>query len=125
VVQGNADADAHENRQWLVGWFKDEADIRHSTDVEVKVSTHDAGETRPGGWSTDEWRRTFFTLTAGGPWRLELADEASEGRGESVMLKEPGDYVVWDEGVAHHWEALGDATVLTVRWPSLPTKPEP
>lgn len=41
------------------------------------------------------------------------------------MLKEPGDYVVWDEGVAHQWEALGDATVLTVRWPSLPTKPEP
>jgi hypothetical protein len=28
------------------------------------------------------------------------------------------DYVVWDEGVAHHWEALWDATVLTVRWPS-------
>ncbi|MEW2506035.1 hypothetical protein AB0878_36850 [Amycolatopsis sp. NPDC047767] len=35
---------------------------------------------------------------------------------ESVVLRDLGDYVVFGPGQAHRWQALGEATMLTVRW---------
>lgn len=113
---GNAEADADENRSWLVGHFKASDDIRYDEDVEVKVSSHEAGDERVE-WSTGEWRRTFFMLMTG-RWRLDLAVEDGE-QGESIVLAQPGDYVVWGPGVAHTYRAEADSTVITVRWPSV------
>jgi hypothetical protein len=115
---GNADEDADENRQWLVGHFKKPDDVRYDEDVEVKVSSHVKGEERPE-WSTGEVRRTFFMLMSG-RWRIDLAVEGGEG-GETVILERPGDYLVWGQGVAHTYRAEEDSTVITVRWPSVAT----
>jgi hypothetical protein len=117
---GNAESDAGENRSWLVGHFKARDDIRYDEDVEVKVSSHLAGDERPE-WTTGEVRRTFFMLMSG-RWRLDLAVEGEvdgANRRETVMLEKPGDYVVWGPGVAHSYRAVDDSVVVTVRWPSL------
>lgn len=113
---GNSEKDADENRSWLVGHFKPQGDIRYDEDVEVKVSTHRAGEKR-AQWTKGEVRRTFFMLMSG-RWRLELAVEGDDER-ETIVLDQPGDYVVWGHGVAHTYEALADSMVITVRWPSV------
>ena len=38
---------------------------------------------------------------------------------QTLILENEGDYVYWDSGIAHSWEALEDCVVLTLRWPSL------
>ena len=113
---GNAEADAGENRSWLVGHFKDPGDIRYDEDVEVKVSSHVKGEAR-AEWTKGEVRRTFFMLVSG-RWRIDLAVEGGDG-GETIVLTKPGDYIVWGPGVAHTYRAEEDSTVITVRWPSV------
>jgi mannose-6-phosphate isomerase-like protein (cupin superfamily) len=113
---GNAESDAGENRSWLVGHFKDRDDIRYDEDVEVKVSSHVAGDEREA-WSTGEVRRTFFMLMTG-RWRLDLEVEET-GHRESVILEKPGDYVVWGPGVSHTYRAEDDSVMITVRWPSV------
>ena len=37
-----------------------------------------------------------------------------------VLLSQEGDYVLWEPGVPHLWQAETPAVVVTVRWPSLP-----
>jgi hypothetical protein len=38
----------------------------------------------------------------------------------TVLLRQPGDYVVWGRGTDHSWCAEVESVVLTVRWPSVP-----
>lgn len=110
VYVGNAGVDGASNAGWLLGHFMPAGqDIRHSTDVEVKWGVHPAGESR-AKWVTDE-RRSALLVLINGRFRVELPDR-------TVRLTLPGDYVVW-VGVGHSWYAETDATVLTVRWPSI------
>ena len=83
----------------------------HSDDVEVKWGVHPPGERR-AAWATDETRTALLVLIRGS-FDIELRDR-------TVLLREPGDYVVWGPGEDHSWRA-GDVetVVLTVRWPSL------
>ena len=37
-----------------------------------------------------------------------------------VLLTREGDYVLWETGGPHYWEAERDTLIFTVRWPSLP-----
>ncbi|MEU8633244.1 hypothetical protein AB0C38_13815 [Amycolatopsis sp. NPDC048633] len=46
-----------------------------------------------------------------GKFRVDLT-------GGSETLNDQGDYVMWQPGIDHSWEALSTSTVLTVRWPS-------
>lgn len=112
---GNADADAHENREWLVGHFKAPDDIRHDADAEVKVSRHQPGDERPNGWATGEQRRTYFMLVAGGPFEVTLR-RAGETGGKTEVLAKLGDYLVWGPGTDHVWRAVGASQVATFRW---------
>ena len=41
-------------------------------------------------------------------------------REREVLLREEGDFVLWEPGVPHRWQAEGPTIVVTVRWPSLP-----
>ena len=43
----------------------------------------------------------------------------------SVRLERQGDYAVWGPGIDHSWKAEDDSVVITVRWPSLPSKRRP
>ncbi|MEH0973105.1 signal peptidase I [Micromonospora sp. CPCC 205546] len=111
VYVGNAGVDGATNAGWLLGHFMPSHDARHSADVEVKWGVHPAGEAR-SRWATGE-RRTALLVLVSGRFRVELPDR-------TVVLGEPGDYVVWGRGVDHSWYAERESVVLTVRWPSVP-----
>lgn len=111
IYVGNAGVDAAGDRGWLLGHFKPPGDPRHSDAVEIKWGVHPAGDER-AQWATGETRTALLVLISG-RFRVELP-------GRSVLLSEPGDYVVWGKGVDHSWRAEEQSTVLTVRWPSVP-----
>ncbi|MFB9904254.1 hypothetical protein [Allokutzneria oryzae] len=68
------------------------------------------GEKRPEWTSGD--RRTTLALLVQGRFRIDLTDG-------SVTLARQGDYVLWEAGIQHSWEALADSVIITVRWPSV------
>jgi len=107
---GNAADDTRDNRGWLLGHFIDPTEgVRHSKDVEVKWGIHPAGECRHE-WTADDQRTTLLVLIQG-EFRVDL----TEG---SKLLTKQGDYMLWGPGIDHSWEALTDAVVMAVRWPS-------
>ncbi|WP_017580825.1 signal peptidase I [Nocardiopsis valliformis] len=111
VYVGNAGKDAALDQGWLLGHFKDSGDPRHSEDVEIKWGVHEAGEERSVWVSAEE--RTALLVLISGRFRVEIP-------GQSVLLEQQGDYVVWGRGVGHSWYAEEESVVLTVRWPSVP-----
>jgi hypothetical protein len=116
--KGNAGEDANLYRGWLVGHFVDDTDdVRHSKDVEVKWGIHPAGDERTE-WSAGVHDRTILILVSG-RWRLDLAVDGQHDNPTTILLDTPGDYVIWDHGVDHHWRAEEASVMITVRWPSL------
>ena len=111
VYVGKADLDAPDEQGWLLGHFRPAGDPRHSADVEIKWGRHPKGDRR-ARWVTGE-HRTALLLLISGRFHVELPDR-------TVVLTEPGDYVVWGRGVDHSWLAEEESVVLTVRWPSVP-----
>ena len=109
---GNAGKDTETTRGWLLGHFIAPSEgVRSTKDVEVKWGIHPAGDKRPG-WTADDQRTTLLLLVEG-QFRIDL----TEG---SRVLAQQGDYAVWGPGIDHSWEALTDAVVITIRWPSTP-----
>jgi quercetin dioxygenase-like cupin family protein len=112
VYVGNAGADGATNAGWLLGHFMPAGELLHSENVEVKWGVHPRGDRR-AAWATGELRTALLVLIRG-EFHVELRDR-------TVLLREPGDYVVWGPGEDHSWHArVADTVVLTVRWPSLP-----
>jgi mannose-6-phosphate isomerase-like protein (cupin superfamily) len=108
---GKADIDAPEEQGWLLGHFRPDGDPRHSTDVEIKWGRHPKGDRR-AKWVHGE-ERTALLILISGRFHMEFPDR-------TVVLTDPGDYVVWGRGVDHSWLAEQESVVLTVRWPSVP-----
>jgi hypothetical protein len=52
-------------------------------------------------------------LLVQGSFRIDLTET-------SVTLDKQGDYAAWGPGIDYSWEAITDAVVITVRWPSSP-----
>ena len=111
IHTGQAGPDGAANQGWLLGHFMPPGTPVHSTAVEVKWGVHPAGQRR-GAWATAETRTALLVLISG-RFHMEMRDR-------TVVLTEPGDYIVWGPGEDHSWLAPVDAVVLTVRWPSLP-----
>jgi hypothetical protein len=109
IYTGNAAANTAA-RGWFLGHFLAADDPRHSEDVEVKWGVHPKGENRRE-WSADEGRTTLSVLVSG-RFRIEFPDRA-------VVLAARGDYVLFS-GVGHTWHSEEAATLITIRWPSLP-----
>jgi quercetin dioxygenase-like cupin family protein len=108
--RGNAADDGRDTRGWLLGHFIDPAEgVRSTKDVEVKWGIHPAGEKR-AEWTADD-QRTTLVLLVNGSFRIDL----TEG---TIPLERQGDYAIWGPGIDHSWEAITDAIVVTVRWPS-------
>lgn len=108
---GKADLDAPGEQGWLLGHFRPAGDPRHSGDVEIKWGRHPKGDRR-AKWVTGE-QRTAVLILISGRFHMEFPDR-------TVVLTDPGDYVVWGRGVDHSWLAEQESVVLTVRWPSVP-----
>jgi mannose-6-phosphate isomerase-like protein (cupin superfamily) len=111
VYVGNASVDGALDAGWLLGYFKPDGDIRHSTDLEIKWGVHPPGDQR-AQWATGETRTALLVLISG-RFRVDLPDR-------EVMLSKQGDYIIWGPGVDHSWYAEEASIVLTVRWPSVP-----
>lgn len=109
---GNAAEDGRERRGWIFGHFIDPSEgVRSSKDVEVKWGIHPVGDKRRE-WTADD-QRTTLVLLVQGSFRIDLTET-------SVTLEKQGDYAAWGPGIDHSWEAITDAVVITVRWPSSP-----
>jgi hypothetical protein len=109
IYVGNATANTAA-RGWILGHFMPDGDARHSEDVEIKWGVHPVGERRREWDSGDQ--RTTLSMLISGRFRIEFADRA-------VVLTEQGDYVLF-RGVGHTWHSEEAATLVTIRWPSLP-----
>ena len=110
IYTGNAQVDGMNHRGWILGHFMSSGDARHSKDVEIRWAVHQPGEQREQ-WVEDEQRSTAIILIKG-RFKVELP-------GQSVILSEPGDYVVF-HGISHSWKAETHCIVLGIRWPSIP-----
>lgn len=88
-----------------------EDDPRATADVEVKWAVYDGGERRVD-WGVNDRAHTLAILVRGS-FRLRFPER-------EVLLAREGDYVLWEPGVPHLWQAEGPTVVVTVRWPSLP-----
>lgn len=106
---GNARQAGADHREWFTGPFIPEAAGLRSAPVELKWSPRPKGWVR--GWSALS-ADTSITLLVSGAMSLRFrgAEHAT------VVLDEPGDYVMWGPGVEHDCLALQDCVVLTVRW---------
>ena len=114
ITTGNAVADA--NRGWFVGQFVSESGgLRRRNDFEVKWGIHPKGERKVGEWALNEVSTSISILIEGEflLW-FKVGGEVRE-----VRLKDRGDYVIWDPGVAHSWQAPIDCIILTMRCPSV------
>ena len=111
VTVGSAGADGDgDTWGWFVGHFIAPGDPRHTDAVEVKWGVHRAGESRPTLAPGRD--STSLSILVRGRFRLTFPD------GE-VVLATPGDYALWQPGVAHGWTAEEECVVVTVRWPSI------
>ena len=112
VTSGNA-AEAGAGRVgWMLGHFlAGQDDARATADVEVKWAVYEGGEARIA-WGVNDRAHTLAILVRG---RFRLSFPKHE-----VLLEKEGDYVLWEPGVPHRWQAEGPTIVVTVRWPSLP-----
>ena len=112
VTSGNAADDGSGRDGWLLGHFLAGEDMARATaDVEVKLAVYAGGERRIA-WGVNDRAHTLAILVRG-IFRLRFPER-------EVLLSREGDYVLWEPGVPHLWQAEGPTIVVTVRWPSLP-----
>lgn len=108
---GNAEDDSAGTRGWLVGHFVDPSEgVRATGEVEVKWAHHPAGDRR-SRWTSGDERSTLVILISG-EFRIHLTSGCK-------TMRRQGDYVMWQPGIDHTWEALKDSLVVTIRWPSV------
>jgi len=111
VTSGNA-ANDEACAGWFVGHFMaGDVGPRATETLEVKWAVYAGGEAR-AEWGANREATTLAVLVRG-HFRLLFPDR-------EVILRQEGDYALWEPGVPHHWRAEGPTIVLTVRWPSLP-----
>ena len=112
VTTGNAEDETGPYRGWLLGHFiPGEDHPLTTTDVEVQWANLPAG-TKRAEWGYNVQAHTLAILVRG---QFHLYFHERE-----VLLTREGDYVLWEPGVPHYWEAERDTLIFTVRWPSLP-----
>jgi hypothetical protein len=109
IAHGNAARSGREYREWFTGRFIP-ADVGlRSAPVELKWSPRDEGWVR--GWSGPSDGTSVTILIEG-----SMAISFKGSKDATIVLDEPGDYVMWGPGERHNCVALEDCTVLTVRW---------
>lgn len=99
------------SRGWFIGAFLDPSHGALVTgDVEMKWGRHPAGERRHEV-SVAADTTSVAVLISG---RFEIAFPGR--RPGTALLQNQGDFVLYEPGIPHTWQALDDSVILTVRW---------
>jgi quercetin dioxygenase-like cupin family protein len=107
VVAGNAAAEGEAYRGWFLGHFlASTEDLRFTNALEIKWTTHPAGEMR-SRWAVSQTATTISILIRG-QFRLTFPDG-------DVILSQEGDYALWQAGTPHGWIAEDTSTIVTIR----------
>lgn len=99
-----------------MGHFIDKASPLHTSNLEIKWGEHTRGD-RKETPALNTTAKTLGILIRG---KFQFTFE-----GENITLEKEGDYIFFDSGVSHTWEALEDSLTVTIRWPSLPDDQKP
>jgi hypothetical protein len=112
---GNAALDQVRGSGWFVGQFVPaELGLRHQTGVELKWGIHKDGDRRSLPWA--HGNATTISILVTGILHVSLHRPDTV---ETVTLRQPGDYIAFGPHTVHSWEANGDTSVLSVRFPSV------
>jgi quercetin dioxygenase-like cupin family protein len=114
---GNAELAGSPTRGWFVGHFVKQRSLRATEAIEIKWGLHDAGERSP--WKSQRGKKAVTLLLAG----KFVVQVRSGRRTETFTLRSLGDFVVWEDDSEHRWEAITNAVIITVRWPSVVDAP--
>lgn len=113
IMTGNAPLEGVDHRGWFMGYFITPIDDpRCNPNLELKWGIHPAGDSRQEWGRTDQ--ATTISILINGRFKLLFPTQ-------EVILTQPGDYALWLPGVAHTWFAEESSTVLSIRYPSLPS----
>lgn len=128
VEFGNAGALDTNGTGWFIG-FSDWArsggtNLRHmpfdarASGLCVKWYAHPAGHPAGDPKPISEGRTVSMLVGAPSAFRIEFAPTDAFAAGETLAhtLREPGDFVIWGEGLFHRAFGLQPATILTIRW---------
>lgn len=108
------------SRGWFMGGFLDPCHGALVTDdVEMKWGRHPAGEQRHE--LSVAAGTTSVAILISGRFEIRFPEQTPS----VATLQRQGDFVLYEPGVAHTWQALEDSVILTVRWrPSQWAEPE-
>lgn len=107
------------SRGWFMGAFLDSSHGALATgDIEMKWGHHPAGEQRNElSVAADT---TSVAILISGHFEIRFPDQAPF----VATLRQQGDFVLYEPGVPHTWQAVEDSVILTVRWRPADTTPE-
>ena len=113
---------------WIIGfspWSKPgDANLRHippglnAKGLCVKWFMHEAGNPRGEIKPISQGRTISLLVGQPGEFKLEFSLTESFKPGETLacVLREPGDFAVWGEGIYHRWYCGQPSSILTIRW---------
>lgn len=106
------------SRGWFMGGFLDPSHGALATDdIEMKWGHHSAGEQRHELAVAADTASVAILIS--GRFEIHFPDQAPF----VATLQRQGDFVLYEPGVAHTWQAVQDSVILTVRWrPSQPAE---
>ena len=115
VSHGNADR-VQEYNGWFVGFFVNNDPYRQTRAVEIKWKKHQP-RSKKGPFESNHSARSMSILIQGN----FLFEFRRQNQRQRVLLKNPGDYVIWLPNVKHRGCAqVKNTRILTIRWPSVP-----
>ncbi|MGW5175889.1 signal peptidase I [Streptomyces sp. NPDC004082] len=97
------------------GWFMGDFLAPHHTalitpDIEMKWGNHPAGQQRHELSAAAD--TTSVAILISGHFEIHFPGRAPH----VATLQKQGDFVLYEPGVAHTWQAVDDSVILTVRW---------
>lgn len=128
VEFGNAGDVDTQGTGWFVGfseWSKSQgSSLRHvpsdalATGLCVKWFAHDVGDPQGAPKPLSIGRTMSILVGQMGGFKLEFSRSAAFPPSDTLthVLRRPGDFVVWGEGLFHRAFGLQPSCILTIRW---------
>lgn len=116
IVKGNFNKESPSHRGWIMGHFMEEGSPFKTGNVEIKWSTHKAGEHKEVVAQNNS--AMSLGILVRGCFTFNFPDH-------KVTLKNEGDYVFYPAGTSHSWIVDQDCLMIAVRWPSFPNDQKP